>query len=787
MQDLNGLRNPGAVVVTGLGICTPLGRGEADFAHAVLTGATRFQRAKGFDGSKLVGDLIAEFDPNDIEFGLSKEDLRCLDRGAWFALDAARQALGAAKFEPGSIDARRVSVVLGTSHSGIQHIEKIFLRMLADDLDGIHVNDLYAAMPYHATAELCRDVLALGPSLTISSACASSNTAMGIGYDLLRTGEADVVLVVGTDTVSESIVAGFNCLRAMSREPVAPFSNPSGITLGEGAGALVLERLEQARRRGVVARAELLGYGLSGDAYHETATDLEGKGVEVAVRNALDDAGIDASLVDYVSAHGTGTDANDIPESMATERIFGRHTPMSSPKAIVGHTLGASGIIEAILTLLHAERDLLPPTLNFKGVRAGCADLDYIPNQARSGSCRTFVCNNYGFGGNNSSIVVSRDIGFHTPPRRTQQRVVLSGYGLCLPGNMSRASGALHGMGQAPRTGEVPDAEGPAVRMGPVALGKELRAFSRSSPMIKFALMAVGDLIESGHIRPLLSDHPLDTAIVGGITLSAQRAVEKFMESVFKDGAEFASATQFPMTTTNAATGQVSIAYGIKGYNTTFVGAPGALYYATSLVASGRQARAMTFGSDELTADLLKMARRFGWGAGDAVEMAGQARLLGEGAAAVLLEGEVSARGRGADILAIVAGQGLTQDGMGWRIDATGSGLLRAAQSALAKAGLSPEDIDLVVAHRAGTESMVAAQQQAFAALFGEDGCALWDPLTAYGYGPSMALPALMAAAAEAVGGRGGSAIQLPASSQRALVLFTSIGGDHYAAVIERA
>lgn len=769
-----------AVVITGLGICTPLGRDEHSFTDAILSGSSRITHATSFDGSQLVSDLVSEFAPNDTDFGLSPDVLAQTDRGAWFALASVRQALAAARIDPTNIEHDRLAVVVGTSHSGIQHIEKIFKHILAERMDLILPHEVQAALTDHTAILVCRELQARGASLTVSSACASSNTALGIGYDLLRHGRADVVVVVGTDTVSESIVAGFNCLRAMSRQPAAPFSTPAGISLGEGAGAVVLERLNDARQRGVEPRAELLGYALSGDAYHETATDLEGRGIEAAVRGALANARLEPADIDYVSAHGTGTDANDIPESLATARIFGEGTPTSSPKSFLGHTLGASGIIELLLTVLLAERGMLPPTLNYKGARPGCADLDYIPNEARSGRCETFICNNYGFGGNNSSLVVSRRIGAHTPPLGCQQRVVLSGYGLHLPGGDTRAVWLDRMMSGTSTIAQDSESGCWLAKIGPLVLNGKLRAFARSSPMIKFALKAVDELIESSGLQHALTHDPLANGLVGGVTYSAHRSLEKFMESVFVDGAAFASATQFPMTTMNAAAGQVSIAHGLKGFNTTLCGSAAALHYAVQLVEFGRQQRVIVFGADELTPGLIALGRHLRLQATGTPDAWQSGYIFAEGAAALLLEQEASACAHGRDILAAIAGHALVQDGLGHAIAPDGEGIARAIRLTLAGAGLNADSIGSVCVAAEGTEVRCRAQACALSSVFGERQPQRLDPTPVYGYAFSTLLPLLLGLAAEAVRGE----VQAVAGGQPSLVVYTSAGGDHFAAAL---
>lgn len=794
-----------AVIISGIGICTPMGKGQVAFADAVISNQSAIRSVTSFDGSALDSDLASEFSPADRDFGLSESELARTDRGAWFAVAALDEALDDAGLDLQQVDPERIAVVVGTSHSGIQHIEAIYQAALAGRVEDVTVDMVHAASTDHTASVVCAYLGARGPRATISSACASSNTAVGYGYDLLNTGEADVVVVVGTDTVSPSILAGFNCLRAVSREPAAPFSTPSGISLGEGAGVLILESHANASRRGRQARAQIRGYGLSGDAYHETATDPEGRGVEAAMREALRNADTAAEEVDYVSAHGTGTNANDIPEAIATARVFGPSVPLSSSKSILGHTLGASGVIELILTLLLAERGLLPQTANFKGVRAGCPELDYVPVTPRPGRINTFLCNNYGFGGNNSSLVVSRSPRAKSAVRSVVQPVVLTGGGVVSAVGATSAS-FFEAMWSG-RSGvvEANDHASPVGKVTPISLQGRLKGYMRSSPMIKFAIAAVGQAIDEAENgdAALISKAPGACALVAGVSHGAERSVEKFMESVFSAGLQYASATHFPMTTLNASGGQVSIAYGIKGYNTTFCGASTALKYAFDLVQDGRQQRAVTFGTDEISPLLTRLLDCLGYARHDVVVPFSSQHGVnpGEGAGAIILESASAAAARGASALATIRSVGLAQDGRGGAVDPEGLGLARAISAALARAALEPTNIAVVVAVGTGTVDSRMSEVSALTRVFGDRLPPTTGATGAVGYASAALLHMHILLAAEIL-----RRTEVPPASQardlpphvvagevraipdakHALVVFTSLAGEHCAVVVGR-
>lgn len=697
------------VCITGMGLCLPVAQGQQAAAKALMAGYDAITTVRSFDASMLTSGLVSEFNPAAREFGLQEVELDTLDRATWFALAALREAIAQSNLQPLPCDAERIGVVLGSSHAGIGHIERCYLARR----DGLPVPPhwLKAAGTEHSAAIVAERLGARGPRATVSSACASSNTAVGVALDWLVNDKADCVIVVGTDTISPSILAGFNALRAVSVAPAAPFSTPAGITLGEGAGVLVMEREISARQRGASPLAWVRGYGLSGDAFHETATDPEGTGVETAMRAALADAGLEGPDIDYVSAHGTGTDSNDIPESHATARVVGTGTPLSSPKSFLGHTLGASGVIELIVTCIFAERGLVPPTRHFDGVRPGCPDLDYVPNEPRAHDVCHFLCNNYGFGGNNSSLVVSRKSG-PCAHRGEDDDVLVLGQG---------AMGAF-GAGPTALFDRLWSEEvliGERGESGPALLGARLALAnlkpmgnSRASLMIRCAIAAVDQAMsQAGGAATLVDSDPRRCALISGISHGALRHVQKLMSSIFDDGLQYASATHFPLTTMNAPAGQVSKAYGIKGYNTTFCGIGGALQYAHQIVRDGRQDRAITFGADEVTPLLARVLAGV-----PGLDAPGVAP-LGEGAAALVLERASVARARGAQGLARLRAVACAQpDGLTQHADT----LTRAASLALCEATVRPDEVVAVLSVGHGPAVLTQAEFDALLQIFGK-------------------------------------------------------------------
>lgn len=760
-------------VITGMGVHLPVAASVGELRDAILAGRTGMIEADRFDASRFKGRIASVFPaaaPDPAPAVLRP----WAERTVGYALAALAEAKAQGRLDWKRCPPERVAVVLGTSNSGIERLEEI---ARAGAIAGVDPRKLAATSIAHVTNAVAARVGAKGPRVTFSSACASSTAAVGHAMDLIRDDLADLVVVVGADAVSHGIMAGFNSLGALSAGRTAPFSEPPGITLGEGAGVLIVENDALAAARGVAAIAEVTGYALSGDAYHATSPDREGRGIEAAVRMALADAGLAPRDIDFVSAHGTGTEANDAAESQAMGRLFGAGVPVSSSKSFLGHTLGASGIIEIIATLAVAKDGLIPPTANFSGLRPGCADLDYVPNAPRAHRVRRFVCNNYAFGGNNASTVIDLVPGAAVLRAPVRDAVAITGIGV-----VSALGQGFARFAEGFAAGETfavaeDDAARPVARVGSFAFSDpRLKAFVRASPMVRFAIEAVGEAAAG-----LDGDARAGCGLVMGIVNAAQRNMEKFLESVSGDTPELASPQHFSMTTMNAIGGQVSIAHGLKGYNTSLAGAWGAAAYGAMLVGLGRQRRVAVAGCDEVTPKLIEF-----YAAMKGLARAGRAAAFdgldgfnhGEGAAALMLEGLEAARRRGAAVLAVISAVAETQDPKlaGGRRD--GDGLARAAALCLARAGLSADDIGAVVASGAWTAAAQEVQRAALRATFGDGVPPVRSVVGQTGFLPA-AGALLDIAAAVRLAGEGRAVGHV-------LVMGSDITGPHAAMIVSR-
>ncbi len=375
-----------------------------------------------FDASALPVRFAAEvkdFDPT--QYMTAKEAKRNT-RFIQFAIGAARQAWQHAGFREGDgTDANRVGVYVGSGMGALSFIEEQHSRLTQGGADRVSPFLIPSVIVNMAAGLVSIAVGAKGPNLCTVSACATGGHAIGEAFRALERGDADVILAGGTEAaITPLAIAGFHSAKALSsrNDDPAGASRPfdaerDGFVMGEGSGILVLETLAHATRRGAAILGEVIGYGLSGDAYHMTAPAPEAEGAQRAMRMALADAGLEPHAIDYINAHGTSTELNDKLETQAVKKVFGDHAyklAISSTKSMTGHLLGAAGGIEAIATVMALRERIMPPTINYTHADPEC-DLDYVPNAARKGDLRVAMSNNMGFGGQNCSLVFKSYLG----------------------------------------------------------------------------------------------------------------------------------------------------------------------------------------------------------------------------------------------------------------------------------------------------------------------------------------------------------------------------------------
>lgn len=395
------------VVISGLGCISGLGSNVLAFWGSLANGQSAIKALSGFDGDiKMpVGAQVDGFQP---EAHFSNDDLTILDRFSQFAVVAAREAIKDAGLTANGPVLVSAAGVIGSGCGGKQTDEETYRKLYKEGRARAHPLTIPKGMPSAAASMVSHHIGIRGPVFSIASACASGAHAIIQGAMMIRSGLVDVAVVGGTDApFTYGLLKSWEALRVVSNDTCRPFCRDrSGMVLGEGAAMLVLESEGHAASRGARCYAELAGFGMSSDAGHITRPDVGG--IAAAIRAALADAGVVPEDINYINAHGTGTEANDLAETEAIHQVFGRHAKsiaVSSTKSMHGHALGAASAMELVATVLTVYKGLIPPTANFTSAGDGC-DLDYVPNIARAGKTDIALSNSFAFGGLNAVIAV---------------------------------------------------------------------------------------------------------------------------------------------------------------------------------------------------------------------------------------------------------------------------------------------------------------------------------------------------------------------------------------------
>ncbi len=402
------------VVVTGLGMVTPLGHDAQATWEALLAGRSGVRLIESFADERfgdVVGAEVKDFEPTAF---LERKEARRADRFMQFAYVAADEALRQANYAAPEEDGHRMATIIGTAIGGVLTTAREYEVLRERGPGRVSPFLMTQMLADMASGGLSIRLGAKGANFSVTSACASGADAIGVATAMIRRGEVDVAVAGGAEAaITPLVVAGFAAAKALteSRDPETasrPFDlNRDGFVMGEGAGVLLLEEEEHALARGGTVLAEVAGYGATSDAFHVTQPAEDASGATLAMQAALEDAGASPDDIDYLNAHGTSTPLNDKFETLAAKRVFGEYAytlPMSSTKSAMGHLLGAAGAVEAGIAIQALRHSAIPPTINYETPDPDC-DLDYVPNTARSAPLRAVMTNAFGFGGHNSSLI----------------------------------------------------------------------------------------------------------------------------------------------------------------------------------------------------------------------------------------------------------------------------------------------------------------------------------------------------------------------------------------------
>jgi 3-oxoacyl-[acyl-carrier-protein] synthase II len=406
------------VVVTGMGVISPVGSGLENYWSALINGETGIDRITHFDATefdtKIAGE-VNDFDPKDY---MDRKEAKRMDRFAQLAVAAAKMAVEDAELEINENNSERTGVLIGSGIGGMETFEAQAKRLIERGPGRVSPFFIPMMIANMAAGQVSIHTGAKGPNTTTVSACASGTNAIGDAFEIIQRGNADIMITGGAEaSVTPLSYAGFCSMKAMStrndepQKASRPFdAERDGFVMGEGSGVLILEKLENALERGANIYGEVIGYGMSGDAYHVTAPAPQGDGAKRSMEMAINNANLDSSEVDYINAHGTSTPQNDKLETMAIKAVFeeqAKDLVISSTKSMTGHLLGAAGGIEAIASILAIKEGVVPPTINYENEDETC-DLDYVPNQACEMEVNVSLSNSLGFGGHNATLIFKK-------------------------------------------------------------------------------------------------------------------------------------------------------------------------------------------------------------------------------------------------------------------------------------------------------------------------------------------------------------------------------------------
>ena len=406
------------VVVTGLGLVTPIGIGVEQTWQSLCKGKSGVAEITRFDAAKFQTKIAAEvkdFNPADF---MSKKDARRVEPFIAYALAATRMAIEDSGLVIDNSNENRVGAITGCGLGGLRFMEDTVLRVSRQGPKRVSPFFIPMMIGNMAPGMISIHFGAKGPNSSTATACAAGTHAVGNSYRIIQNGMADAMITGGTEAViSPSCIAGFNSMKALSTRNDAPekASRPfdrdrDGFVVGEGGGILILEELDHARARGALIYAEITGFGMSGDGYHMTSPPPDGNGAVRCMLAAIEDAQLDYNQIDYINAHGTSTELNDLYESRAIKAVFKKRAQslaVSSTKSMTGHLLGGAGGIETVFTALTVHKDTIPPTINYENQDPEC-DLDYVPNHVRKATVVNAMTNSFGFGGTNGTLILSK-------------------------------------------------------------------------------------------------------------------------------------------------------------------------------------------------------------------------------------------------------------------------------------------------------------------------------------------------------------------------------------------
>ena len=708
-------------VVTGLGVICAVGNNVEETWKNALNSVSGIHKTTSVDTDKCYADLAAEVHCDTLDEIDHPEEK---DRASKLCIKAAKEALADANLSDFADD-QRVSVIIGSCVGGVISVEH-YNRHGKNALD---IPKMPIASIASQVAETCR---AGGIVTNVANACAAGTISIALACDLIRSGKADVVIAGGADSFAAVPYSGFLSLHALDENGCSPFNHCNGITLGEGAGIVIVESFAHAEKRKAKTYCEVLGAGVTSDAHHITAPREDALCLTEAMNRAVKNSGIQKKDIGYVNAHGTGTGKNDNAEITAFTKFFGEENPtvsVSSTKVMTGHCLGAAGAIEAVFSIKALTTNTVLPTLHYsaedsEALKAKVGALDFVQNVPHEKELQCVMSNNVAFGGTNASIIFSKKAGNVQALSAKDKKIAVTGLGIVCPlGNSKDAYIAAVEKDAKPESASIHS----TIALDDYKeLGIKMAFYRKLDNLGQLQTVSGMRALQDGNFK-VSDENAKDIGIIVGTSEGGLGATYDFEELIAKLGNAQGSAFKFPHTVYNAAGGYLSICSGIKGYGVTITTGPlsglDSIGYSMNVIHDGQEHAMMATGTDENLPIITEFAQKLNVAADQVVAPYANSNgcVVGDGSVSILMEADDFAKSRGAKIYCYALGYGNGRKNVNFgHISGSDSALDLAIREALADAKISVDDIDAVCGFANGYAKLDAIEKSSLSRVFGD-------------------------------------------------------------------
>ena len=702
-------------VVTGLGMVNAIGKNVEECWENALKGTPGIDKVKSVNSDNCYAHLGAEVADENIEINDK------VDRVSSLCLQASKEALKDAGID-GNVDADRMGVIMGSCVGGVVSIENYIEKgEKTEDINKMSIASIANHVANMAGAK--------GVVTNIGNACAASTMSVAYACELIRAGVGDVFIAGGADAFASVPFAGFTALHALSENACSPFNHSNGITLGEGAGAIIVESYEHAVKRGAHIYCDVLSAGISSDAHHITAPRPDGIGQMYAIRRALDKSGVDKKDLDYINAHGTGTAKNDEAEFLSIHTIFddsNDHLSVSSTKAMVGHCLGAAGAIEAVYAIKALTDNKVPPTIGYsaedlEALKEKAGKIDFMPNDMKEKELNYVMSNSFAFGGSNASIIFAKNEGKMSESENDED-IYITGLGIVTP-----VGNGVENYIEKVKGGETITSGNLVSELGKEDFDKFDIKLAFYRKLDKLSTMQVVSGIEAINNSGFTfnDDNAEDFGMIIGTGDGPLTTVYEFQEHISKEGTQNGSAFNFPNTVYNAAGGYLSIKTGMRGYNVTITNGNqsglASICYAANEIKQNRTAAMLASGTDENSAVMNKLYTQLGLvsDAKSDIYADEKGMNLSDGSVTIALEKASQADSHSAKKYAKIAGYAMTHECVEYgTVKGSDEGLAKAINEACKDAGISADKIDAVFGFGNGIKDVDDIEKNVYAKVF---------------------------------------------------------------------